>query len=326
MNALRVGVIGVGHLGYHHARIYSELLETRLAGVMDIDDQRAVSVGEMLQVPYFSDLDEFLEKASPDALSIVVPTVAHYEVAKKVMERGIHVLIEKPVTKTVDEAEELLKMAAQKNLVLQVGHIERFNSAVQYVRGICKPPLYIQTRRLGPFSSRVADVGVVLDLMIHDIDIILSLVGSEISEISAYGRSVFTEHEDIASAHLTFKNGAISHILVSRASEKRLRTLEIMERERYITLNYETQDVSIHRCIRNNGMGLMEVIEHPVFPKHEPLKMELQHFISCVKEGRQPMVGIADGKRALEIAVEVLRQINKNKSADSDENLEGLLN
>ncbi|KRT36107.1 MAG: Gfo/Idh/MocA family oxidoreductase, partial [Acetomicrobium sp.] len=326
MNALRVGVIGVGHLGYHHARIYSELLETRLAGVMDIDDQRAVSVGEMLQVPYFSDLDEFLEKARPDALSIVVPTVAHYEVAKKVMERGIHVLIEKPVTKTVDEAEELLKLAAQKNLVLQVGHIERFNSAVQYVRGICKPPLYIQTRRLGPFSSRVADVGVVLDLMIHDIDIILSLVGSEISEISAYGRSVFTEHEDIASAHLTFKNGAISHILVSRASEKRLRTLEIMERERYITLNYETQDVSIHRCIRNNGMGLMEVIEHPVFPKHEPLKMELQHFISCVKEGRQPMVGIADGKRALEIAVEVLRQINKNKSADSDENLEGLLN
>lgn len=326
MNALRVGVIGVGHLGYHHARIYSELLETRLTGVMDIDDQRAASVGEMLQVPYFSDLDEFLEKARPDALSIVVPTVVHYEVAKKVMERGIHVLIEKPVTKTVDEAEELLKMAAQKNLVLQVGHIERFNSAVQYVRGICKPPLYIQTRRLGPFSSRVADVGVVLDLMIHDIDIILSLVGSEISEISAYGRSVFTEHEDIASAHLTFKNGAISHILVSRASEKRLRTLEIMERERYITLNYETQDVSIHRCIRNNGMGLMEVIEHPVFPKHEPLKMELQHFISCVKEGRQPMVGIADGKRALEIAVEVLRQINKNKSADSDENLEGLLN
>jgi predicted dehydrogenase len=242
------------------------------------------------------------------------------------MERGIHVLIEKPVTKTVDEAEELLKMAAQKNLVLQVGHIERFNSAVQYVRGICKPPLYIQTRRLGPFSSRVADVGVVLDLMIHDIDIILSLVGSEISEISAYGRSVFTEHEDIASAHLTFKNGAISHILVSRASEKRLRTLEIMERERYITLNYETQDVSIHRCIRNNGMGLMEVIEHPVFPKHEPLKMELQHFISCVKEGRQPMVGIADGKRALEIAVEVLRQINKNRSADSDGSLEGLLN
>lgn len=325
MNALRVGVIGVGHLGYHHARIYSELLETRLTGVMDIDDQRAASVGEMLQVPYFSDLDEFLEKARPDALSIVVPTVVHYEVAKKVMERGIHVLIEKPVTKTVDEAEELLKMAAQKNLVLQVGHIERFNSAVQYVRGICKPPLYIQTRRLGPFSSRVADVGVVLDLMIHDIDIILSLVGSEISEISAYGRSVFTEHEDIASAHLTFKNGAISHILVSRASEKRLRTLEIMERERYITLNYETQDVSIHRCIRNNGMGLMEVIEHPVFPKHEPLKMELQHFISCVKEGRQPMVGIADGKRALEIAVEVLRQINKNRSADFVESPEGLL-
>jgi len=310
---LRVGVIGVGHLGYHHARIYTELLETKLVGVMDIDEERAASVGETLQVPYYGNLDQFLMKARPDALSIVVPTVAHYEVAKKVMEKNIHVLIEKPVTKTVNEAEDLLKIAAKRNLVLQVGHIERFNSAVQYVRGICKPPFYIQTRRLGPFSSRVADVGVVLDLMIHDIDIILSLVGSEISEISAYGRSIYTEHEDIASAHLTFKNGTISHILVSRVSEKRLRTLEIMEKERYITLDYESQDVSIHRCIRDNGMGLMEVIEHPVFPKHEPLKMELQHFISCVREGRQPMVGIADGKRALEVAIEVLRQIHNNQ-------------
>jgi predicted dehydrogenase len=311
MDLKKVGVIGVGHLGQHHARVYTELLGAQLAGVVDQDENRAMAIGEGLGVPWFTDTDEFLDAAHPDAVSVVVPTSMHFEIAKKVLLRGINVLIEKPVTTTVREAEDLLRIAADSDLVLQVGHIERFNSAVQYISKIVKNPLFLQSRRLGPYSPRINDVGVVLDLMIHDIDIILSLVHSEISAISATGKCIRSKsHEDIASAQISFENGAMAHILVSRVSEKRLRQLEIMEPKRYVTVNYETQDVSINRCVRQANGSLVEVIEHPVFPKSEPLKLELQHFVTCVREGKQPLVGITDGKRALEVAVSVLKQIH----------------
>lgn len=306
---VRVGVIGVGHLGYHHARVYTEILGAHLVGVVDINEDRAMGTGESLRVPFYGDLDTFLDREKPDAVSVVVPTSMHYEVARALLLRGVHVLVEKPVTSRVDEAEDLLRLAAQKNLLLQVGHIERFNSATQYVSNIVHEPLVLQSRRLGPFSPRISDVGVVLDLMVHDIDIILSLVHSDIVHISAMGRSVRSAHEDIASAQIQFANGAMADILVSRVSERRLRQLEIMEPARYINVNYETQDVSIHRCVRDNGNSLMEVVEQPIFPKREPLKLELQHFVSCVQDGRQPLVGIGDGKRVLEVAVAVLRQI-----------------
>lgn len=317
MSPVRVGVIGVGHLGHHHARVYTEILGTQLVGVVDVNEERAASVGQALGVPSFSDVDTFLEEASPDAVSIVVPTSQHFEVARKAMERKIHVLVEKPVTTTIEEAEKLLRLAEEHELVLQVGHIERFNSAVQHVRNVVKDPLLLQSRRMGPFSSRIGDVGVVLDLMIHDIDIILSLVPSHIVSISAVGRSVQSQHEDIASAQIVFANGSMADILVSRVSQRRLRQLEIMERERYISLDYATQDVSIHRCIQDRTSGLMEVIEHPVFPKGEPLKLELQHFVTCVHDGRKPIVGITDGKKALEVAIEVLRQIRLGGAEES---------
>lgn len=309
MSPVRVGVIGVGHLGHHHARVYTEILGTQLVGVVDVNEERAASVGQALGVPSFSDIDRFLDEASPDAVSIVVPTSQHFEIARKAMERKVHVLVEKPVTTTIEEAEQLLRMAEKQDLVLQVGHIERFNSAVQHVRNVIKDPLLLQSRRLGPFSSRIGDVGVVLDLMIHDIDIILSLVPSHIVSISAVGRSVQSQHEDIASAQIVFANGSMADVLVSRVSQRRLRQLEIMENERFISLDYATQDVSIHRCIQDRSSGLLEVVEHPVFPKGEPLKLELQHFVTCVHDGRKPIVGITDGKKALEVAIEVLRQI-----------------
>lgn len=318
MSPVRVGVIGVGHLGHHHARVYTEILGTQLVGVVDVNEERAVSVGQALGVPAFSDVDTFLEEASLDAVSIVVPTSQHFEVARKAMERKVHVLVEKPVTTTIEEAEKLLRLAEDHELVLQVGHIERFNSAVQHVRNVVKDPLLLQSRRLGPFSPRIGDVGVVLDLMIHDIDIILSLVPSHIVSISAVGRSVQTQHEDIASAQIVFANGSLADVLVSRVSQRRLRQLEIMERERYISLDYATQDVSIHRCIQDRTSGLLDVIEHPVFPKGEPLKLELQHFVTCVHDGRKPIVGITDGKKALEVAIEVLRQI---RLGGAEENL-----
>ncbi|NLK18199.1 MAG: Gfo/Idh/MocA family oxidoreductase [Synergistaceae bacterium] len=310
MELKRLGVIGVGHLGQHHARVYTELLGTQLVGVVDLNESRAAAIGENLGVPWYTDADDFIKRARPDAVSVVVPTSLHYEIAGKALSNGIHVLIEKPVTTTVSEAESLLKMAADSDLVLQVGHVERFNSAVQYISKIVHEPLFLQSRRLGPFSPRISDVGVVLDLMIHDIDIILSLVRSDITAISATGKCIRSNHEDIASAQISFENGAMAHILVSRVSERRLRQLEIMEPERYVTVNYETQDVSINRCVRQSNSSLMEIIEHPVFPKSEPLKLELQHFVSCVREGKQPLVGISDGKRALEVAISVLKQIH----------------
>ena len=315
MGDVKVGVVGVGHLGIHHARVYSEILGAKLVGVVDIDEERALGVAENLGVPAYADLEKFLDDTKPDALSIVVPTVSHFEVSKTAMERGVNLLIEKPVTANTAEAEELLRIASDRNLVLQVGHIERFNSAVQQVREMVHDPIFIQSRRVGPFSPRISDVGVVLDLMIHDVDIILSLVDSEITNISAMGRCVRTEHEDIASAQISFKNGTIAHILVSRVTEKRMRTLEITEPERHLLVNYETQDVTLHHCVQQQGRGLVEVVEHPVFPKREPLKLELQDFVRCVREGSEPLVSLHDGKRALEVCVAMLRQIHGEASA-----------
>ena len=316
MDQVRVGVVGVGHLGVHHARVYTEILGAHLVGVVDVDEGRVHDVAENLGVPAYTDLDVFLEDARPDALSIVVPTSKHLEVSRKAMEKGVHLLIEKPVTASTEEAEELLRIASDRNLILQVGHIERFNGAVQHVAEMIGDPIFIQSRRMGPFSPRISDVGVVLDLMIHDVDIILSLVRSEIATISAMGRCVRTDHEDIASAQIQFENGTIAHILVSRVSEKRMRTLEITEPERYLMVNYETQDVTLHHCVQQQGRGLVEVVEHPVFPKREPLKLELQDFVGCIREGRQPLVGLRDGKRALEVCVAMLRQIHGEGEAD----------
>ena len=313
----RVGVIGVGHLGQHHARVYTELLDARLVGIVDRDEERAHLIGENLGVPAYSTMEELIARQAPDAVSIVVPTSLHFDVARAAMEAGIHVLVEKPVTTRPDEAEELLKLAAKKDLVLQVGHIERFNSAVRYISQTVHTPIYLESKRIGPFSPRINDVGVVLDLMIHDIDIVLSLVSSPIARIAATGRCVHTDHEDIADAQVTFENGVMAHILVSRVSEKKQRQLDIMEPQRHITVNYETQTVQINRCVRDSN-GQTEILETPIFPKSEPLKLELAHFIGCVRERRQPLVGIRDGKRALEVAIEVLRQIHERPAAQGD--------
>lgn len=314
---VKIGVIGVGHLGQHHARIYTELLDARLAGVADSNLERAQFIGGNLGVPAYNSLEELITKKSPDAISIVVPTSQHYEIAKSALESGIHVLVEKPVTMRPEEAGELLDIAAKKDLVLQVGHIERFNSAIRYISQMQCTPVYLDSRRTGPFTGRINDVGVVLDLMIHDIDIIMSLVKSKISRIAATGACLFSDHEDIADAQITFENGVLAHILVSRCAEKKCRQLEIVERERQITINYELQTVQISRCV-NNPEGQVEIRECPVFPKSEPLKLELADFIRCVKERRKPVVGGYEGKRALEVAVEILRQIHESRNESSE--------
>ena len=305
----RVAVIGVGHLGQHHARIYTELPDAQLVGVADSDIERARFIGEHLGAPAYGSLDELIRRKSPDAISVVVPTSQHYEIAKTALEAGIHVLVEKPVTVLPEEAGELLELADRKNLVLQVGHIERFNSAIRYISGIPCRPVYLDARRTAPFTPRINDVGVVLDLMIHDIDIVMSLVPSKIARIAATGACVFTDHEDIADAHITFEDGTVAHILTSRCAQKKCRQLEVVERERQITVNYELQTVQISRCV-NNPEGQVEIRETPVFPKSEPLKLELADFVRCVREHRPPLAGGREGKKALEVAVEILRQIH----------------
>ena len=310
---IKIGVIGVGHLGQHHARIYTELLDAQLVGVADSDLSRAQFIGEHLGVPAYGSLEELIRRKSPDAISVVVPTSQHYTIAKTALEAGIHTLVEKPVTIRPEEAGELLDIAAKKNLVLQVGHIERFNSAIRYISGIQCKPIYLDSRRTCPFTGRINDVGVVLDLMIHDIDIVMSLVNSPITRIAATGACVFTDYEDIADAQITFENGVLAHILVSRCAEKKCRQLEIVERERQITINYEQQTVQISRCV-NNSDGQVEIRETPVFPKSEPLKLELADFVRCVKEKGRPIVGGSEGKRALEVAVEILRQIHEENA------------
>ncbi len=313
---VKIGVVGVGHLGQHHARIYTELLDARLSGVADSNLERAHFIGGNLGVPAYNSLEELITKKSPDAISIVVPTSQHYTIAKAALEAGIHVLVEKPVTMRPEEAGELLDIASKNDLVFQVGHIERFNSAVRYISQMQCEPVYLDSRRTGPFTGRINDVGVVLDLMIHDIDIIMSLVKSKISRIAATGACIFSEHEDIADAQITFENGVLAHILVSRCAEKKCRQLEIVERERQITINYELQTVQISRCV-NNPEGQVEIRECPVFPRSEPLKLELADFIRCVKERRQPVVGGYEGKRALEVAVEILRQIHDSRNENA---------
>lgn len=315
MEDLRVGVVGVGHLGRVHARIYKELMGVKLVGVVDSNLDTAREIGRQYEVPVYDDLERFIGERRPEAISVVVPTTQHFAVACRLAEAGIHLIVEKPVTTTVDQASKLLEAAEGKNIVLQVGHVERFNSAVRYLsRQMESEPLLIQSRRQGPFSPRIGDVGVVLDLMIHDIDIILSLVKSEIQSIRAMGRKVKTDHEDLAVAQIQFQSGAIADIMASRVAERRLRQMDVTLDSRYYSVNFETQDVTVHHPAQTSPTGgTIEVIEHPLLPKVEPLKQELLHFVTCIREGRQPLVGISDGKRALQVAIEILRQIHGKK-------------
>ncbi len=319
---IKVGVVGVGYLGRHHARIYSEMPSVELVGVVDIDKKRAEDIARIYQtIPYY-DHTTFIEKESPDAVSIVVPTTSHFEIARDFLAKDIHILVEKPVTRTVEEAAELLKMAKSKNLILQVGHIERFNAAVQTVKNIVKDPIFIQSQRMGPYNHRINDVGVVLDLMIHDIDIILSLVKSPIREIKSFGQKVVSTTEDIASTQIYFENGCIAHILVSRVTEAKIRKLQIIQQGAYIYLDYGQQSINIYKqmdsqhfpLLKESTSGMVTIIERPSIKKEEPLRIELDHFIKCVKDGREPLVTIENGKKALEVALNILKEIEGNIS------------
>lgn len=314
MKVVRVGVVGVGYLGQHHARVYSELPGVELVGVVDINRERAREVARRYSTTPFFDYRDLFGKV--DAVSIVVPTVLHRDIAAHFIEEGINILIEKPVTTTLEEAKELMEMAARKNVILQVGHIERFNSAVMELAKIVDNPIFIECCRMGPYVNRNTDVGVVLDLMIHDIDIVMSIVKSNVVKISASGRSVFSRQEDIANAQLVFQSGCIANLTASRVTRKKIRRMEITQVDSFISIDYLEQELAVYKKTSSPLPQLL--IEKPVMQKGEPLRLELEHFIHCVRNGEKPLVGLEEGKNALEVALRILEEIQKNQGGGND--------
>ncbi len=302
MQKTKVGVVGIGSLGSIHARIYAGLADAKLVAVVDSDLKRAKKVARSLRCQYFSDYQQLFGLV--EAASIVVPTQLHYRVARDFLKQNIHLLVEKPFTSTVQEADELLSLGKTKDLVLQVGHVERFNAAVQAIQKLPGKPRFIECHRLGSFASRVKDVGVVLDLMIHDIDIVLGMVDSPVESIQAVGVNVLTEHEDIANARLNFKNGAVANITASRISPKSMRKIRLFQENAYISLDYEAQEALIYE-----KRGKQITRRKINIRKEKPLQKELQSFIQCVQEKKPPLVSGLQGRDALAIATEILEKI-----------------
>lgn len=304
MEKVNVGVVGVGHLGSRHAKVYAQLSNANLIGVCDIDKKMAKKIGRKYKVWYFADYHEFFDKV--DAVSIVVPTSLHYKIAKEFLDAGIHVFVEKPITKTLEEANNLVKTAEEKGLILQVGHIERFNPAVRAMEPHLKSPRFIEGQRMGPFhlKGRVKDVGVVLDLMIHDIDLILGLVKSEVAGIEAVGTSSVSEFEDMANVRLSFKNNVICDITASRVTKEEVRKLRIFQEDSYVALDLLHKEAYIFRKVD----GVIKKDKIRIY-KFEPLKLELKSFLNSVSTGTRPIVSGVEGREALKVALAILENI-----------------
>ena len=299
--AVNIGVIGVGHLGQHHARILNEIEGANLVGISDVNEEAGKAQAEKYGVKYFKDFRELANHV--EAVTVVVPTFLHHDVAKYFLENNIHTFIEKPITKTLQDANDLVATAGKKQLTLQVGHVERFNAAIVKLQSLIEKPRFIECQRMCKFSNRIQDVGVVLDMMIHDIDIVLSLVKSPIKNIDAVGIPVLTANEDIANAHIVFENGCIANLTASRISEEMVRKLRIFEMDKYCSLDYAEQTITMaHKSSEEQKI----VCEELDVQKAEPLRKELEHFINCIQEKKKPLVSIEDGKNALEVALEIL--------------------
>jgi len=306
---LNVAVIGVGNLGQHHARLYSNMTDyISNVYVVDTDQHRLEKVIKSYNVVASKTYEEILDKV--DAVSLVVPTQFHYKIGKEILLAKKHLLIEKPITTNIDEAEELISIAKNDNLILQVGHVERFNPVVGAVKQYIKNPKFIESMRLGLFDPRVADVGVVLDLMIHDIDIVLSLINSQLKDVESYGAKVFTKHEDIVKARLRFDNGCICDLTASRISVGRYRTMRIFQQDGYISIDFMRQKSKIYKKSKPEVTSPSEIdIIKPKIIKDEPLKLELTHFIESVLHNKQPEVTGEHARDALGIALEILKQL-----------------
>lgn len=331
LGKLKIAVIGAGHLGKEHARIYSEIPEVNLVGIVDINKDTGEAVARRCNTKYYSSFKEILNKVN--AASVVVPTRFHYEITRELLKNGIHVLVEKPMTGTVSEAEDLIKLSKETSTILQPGYIERFNPAIEAIRKLDVSLKFIECHRLSPFTFRSADIGVVLDLMIHDIDIILYLSKSKVRKIDAVGVSVISDKEDIANARIQFENGCVANITASRVSFEPMRKIRLFSENSYISLDYHKQeaiiykkspeltpksiitentDVSTIKDLKNFVFGDLLKIERIKMNNQEPLRKELESFISCVNNGKQPVVSGEDGINAIKAATIIKEEINKN--------------
>jgi predicted dehydrogenase len=311
---VKVGVFGVGSLGQHHARIYSEIAEAELVGLCDVSAERADEVARAVGARAFTDADELA--AGIEAASIAVPTDRHFEVAERLMKRGIHLLVEKPIAASTSEAEAMVAMAEERDLLLQVGHVERFNPVIRFLEQQLSRPRFIEAIRLSPYPPprpggvpRGTEVSVVLDLMIHDLDIILHLVRSPLRDLHAIGVPVLSSTEDIVNVRMSFENGCVANVTASRISQERMRKVRVFQEDTYVSLDYLNQSGQL--C-RKAGPSI-EVTAVPL-QKGEPLRQELDSFIRCVLSDRDPVVTGRHGSAALKLAVDVCRCLRENPS------------
>lgn len=294
----------MGYLGNRHAKIYQEIENCSLEAVCDIDKNQLDQVSANLAVSGFTDYRQLFGRV--EAVSIAAPTKLHYKIADDCLRHNVAVLVEKPFTNNIKEAQALIKLARKNKLTLQVGHIERFNSAFVATQRLIKNPQFIECHRLSPFPNRSLDIGVVLDLMIHDIDIVLGLINSPIKKIEAVGVRVLTEFEDIANARISFKNGCISNLTASRVSDERMRKIRIFQENAYISLDYKNEEAFIYR---KTASGIAR--EALPIEKEQPLKKELTSFIDCIIQNKEPLVSGQVAKEALSLALDIHKYIWK---------------
>jgi predicted dehydrogenase len=315
MKNIKVGVVGVGYLGQHHARIYSKMPGVNLVGVADIDGEKARVIAGQTGCQAYSDFTDLLGKVQ--AVSIVVPTVLHHKVALRFLQAGVDVLLEKPMTVTLEEADHLISEAENNKVLLQIGHLERFNSVVRALEGRIEKPRFIESHRLGPFVDRGTDVHVVLDLMIHDIDIILSLVNSPVELIRAVGIPVISSQIDIANARIEFANGCVANVTASRVSREKMRKIRIFQPDAYLSLDYLQQEVTVcQRRVEEKEERPQLHVERLEIQKEEPLQAEIVSFIECVLARKRPLVAGQEGREALRVALEILNGINRYENVD----------
>ena len=304
MDKLKCAVIGTGYLGKFHAEKYAALDDCELVAVVDINQEAAQEVADKHGTKAFTNYASLLGEV--DAVSIVVPTQLHHKVSRDFLNSGSHVLVEKPITVTLAEADDLIKIAKERNVILQVGHLERFNPAIL---GLDKEekPLFIEAHRLSPFNPRANDVSVVLDLMIHDIDIILAMIDSEVERIDASGTAVLTKGTDIANARITFKNGCVANVTASRISIKMERKMRMFRPSSYIAVDFQNKTLTKHQTgDKEMFPGVPEIISHEsAFENGDALFEEIKHFVNCIKMGENPIVSGEAGRRALKTAIEI---------------------
>ncbi len=308
MQPIRVGVVGTGSIGKNHARIMSELPGVTFAAICDTNEATARAIAEQYGVPAVTSLETFAELV--DAATIATPTPYHFPVGKYLLEKGKHCLVEKPITENTTEAKELADLAQRMGLVLQVGHIERFNPVLGALEQRLTRPQFIEAHRLSPYPGRSIEIGVVLDLMIHDLEIVLHLVRSPVKYVDAVGIPVLSRGEDIANARIRFENGCVANLTASRISPEKMRKIRVFQSDAYLSLDYQEQTGEIHR------LGPTGIVRETVeIEKDEPLKRELAAFVQCAREGREPKVSGYAAAAALELAIEITRQIEANAPA-----------